>query len=116
MYDLEVGTPGDAVRALAVPFWLAGVIMVSTHAKGSKGPKILAYSCLSCSSLRHAALPKWLGWGSVLIGVVLLIGPIGWAAFIFATPIWTLIVSVLLYTRTTQPTTVAQPAATSTAA
>ena len=38
--------------------------------------------------LRYAVLPKWLGWFSILIGIVLLIGPIGWAAFIFATPIW----------------------------
>jgi hypothetical protein len=51
-------------------------------------------------ALRYAALPKWLGWFSVLIGIVLLIGPIGWAAFIFATPIWILIVSVWLYMRT----------------
>jgi hypothetical protein len=38
---------------------------------------------------------------------VLLIGPIGWAAFIFATPIWTLIVSLTLWRKTeraTQPT------------
>lgn len=50
-------------------------------------------------ALRHGALPKWLGWFSLLIGIVLLIGPIGWAAMIFAVPIWVLIVSVLLYTR-----------------
>jgi hypothetical protein len=51
------------------------------------------------AALRHGALPKWLGWLSALIGVVLLIGPIGWAAFIFATPIWTLIVSFTLWRR-----------------
>ena len=51
-------------------------------------------------ALRYAALPKWLGWFSVLIGIVLLIGPIGWAAFIFATPIWILVVSVWLFMRT----------------
>ena len=28
--------------ALAVPFWVAGVIIISTQATGSKGPKILA--------------------------------------------------------------------------
>jgi hypothetical protein len=61
-------------------------------------------------ALRHAALPKWLGWLSVLIGVVLLIGPIGWAALIFATPVWTLIVSILLYRRTEQPATTGEPA------
>ena len=51
-------------------------------------------------ALRYAALPKWIGWFSVLIGIVLLIGPIGWAAFIFATPIWVLVVSIWLYMRT----------------
>jgi len=61
-------------------------------------------------ALRHAALPKWLAWLSVLIGVVLLIGPIGWAALIFATPIWTLIVSILLWRRAEQPRTAGEPA------
>jgi hypothetical protein len=51
-------------------------------------------------ALRHGALPKWLGWFSSLIGIVLLIGPIGWAALIFATPIWVLVVSIWLYSRT----------------
>jgi hypothetical protein len=51
-------------------------------------------------ALRFGALPKWLGWLSILVGIVLLIGPIGWAALIFATPIWVLIVSIWLYLRT----------------
>jgi hypothetical protein len=186
---------------LAVPFWVAGVIFVSTKAKGSKGPEILAsyqqhsdgilvgallwsigvllfiwflvslrshllaaeggdgrlanlayggglvasaiallipavdevgalnkddidasgasvlhhfsdaffvateyalpilFFATAIVALRYAALPKWVGWLSALVGVVLLIGPIGWAALIFATPIWTLIVSILLWRR-----------------
>jgi hypothetical protein len=198
--------------ALAVPFWIVGVILISTQAKGSDGPKILAsynnhhngilfgglvwslgvllfiwflgslrshyvlaeggtgrlaslawgggliaatfgllipsadevgaldrdhidasgaavlhhlsdaffigaeyalpifFFASAMLSLRHATLPKWLGWVSVLIGIVLLIGPIGWAALIFATPIWTLIVSILLYTRAEQPARIGQPA------
>jgi len=186
---------------LAVPFWVAGVIFVSTKAKGSKGPEILAsyqqhsdgilvgallwsigvllfiwflgslrshllaaeggdgrlanlayggglvasaiallipavdevgalnkhdinasgasvlhhfsdaffiateyalpilFFATAIVALRYAALPKWLGWLSALVGIVLLIGPIGWAALIFATPIWTLIVSILLWRR-----------------
>jgi hypothetical protein len=60
-------------------------------------------------ALRYAALPRWLGWLSLLIGIVLLIGPIGWAALIFATPIWTLIVSIWLYVKTQQPTTTPEP-------
>jgi hypothetical protein len=198
--------------ALAVPFWLAGVILISTKAKGSEGPKILAsyqhhsdgillagflwslgvllfiwflaslrshylaaeggtgritsiawgggliastialliptadevgalnkdkfdasgaavlhhfsdaffvaaeytlpilFFSSAIMALRYAALPKWLGWLSALIGIVLLIGPIGWAAFIFATPIWTLIVSIWLWRRTEQPSTAPEPA------
>lgn len=198
--------------ALAVPFWIAAVILISTKAEGSKGPKILAsfhqhsdgillagllwsigvllfiwflgslrshylaaerepgritalaygggiaasviamlipvgdevgalnkddidasgaavlhhfsdaffvaaeytlpilFFASAIMSLRYGALPKWLGWLSVVIGIVLLIGPIGWAAFIFATPIWTLIVSIWLYTRTEQPSTTPEPA------
>jgi hypothetical protein len=61
-------------------------------------------------ALRYAALPRWLGWVSALIGVVLLIGPIGWAAFIFATPIWTLIVSVLLWRSSERPAPLGEPA------
>jgi len=41
---------------------------------------------------------------------VLLIGPIGWAALIFATPIWTLIVSIWLYTKTTESAATVTPA------
>jgi hypothetical protein len=61
-------------------------------------------------AFRHGALPKWVGWLSVLIGVVLLIGPIGWAAFIFATPIWVLIVSILVWRAAERPATLGEPA------
>ena len=61
-------------------------------------------------ALRYGALPKWLGWFSVLIGIVLLIGPIGWAALIFATPIWILIVSFLLWRAADRPASAAAPA------
>jgi hypothetical protein len=55
-------------------------------------------------TLRYATFPRWLGWLSVLIGIVLLIGPIGWATLIFAFPIWVLIVSVLLWRWAESPT------------
>lgn len=60
-------------------------------------------------ALRFGALPKWLGWLSILIGIVLLIGPIGWASLIFATPIWVLIVSIWLYVRTPVAATATDP-------
>jgi hypothetical protein len=41
-------------------------------------------------AFRTAVLPKWWAAFSVLIAVVLVIGPIGWAALIFGTPVWLL--------------------------
>ena len=46
--------------------------------------------------LRTKVFPAWVAWLSLLIAVVLWIGPIGWAALIFAFPIWVLIVSTYL--------------------
>ena len=41
-------------------------------------------------AFRTAVLPKWWAAFSILIAIVLLIGPIGWAALIFGTPVWLL--------------------------
>jgi hypothetical protein len=41
-------------------------------------------------ALRTGVLPKWWAVFSILIAVVLLVGPIGWAALIFGTPVWLL--------------------------
>jgi len=41
-------------------------------------------------ALRTRALPAWWAVFSILIGIVLVIGPIGWAALIFGTPLWLL--------------------------
>jgi hypothetical protein len=58
-------------------------------------------------ALRYGALPKWLAWIQFLIALVLLTGFIGWAALIFAFPLWVLLVSYLLWrpapARTTAP-------------
>ena len=49
--------------------------------------------------VRWRILPVWLAWLSLLIAVLLLIPPIGWAALIFGIPLWTLITSTMLYLR-----------------
>ena len=46
------------------------------------------------SIVRHAALPKWLGWAAILFAVISLT-PIGFAGFIGGA-VWILVVSVLL--------------------
>jgi hypothetical protein len=48
-------------------------------------------------AMRTGTFPKWLAWVSLLVALVLLIAPIGWAALVFAFPIWVLIVAGLLW-------------------
>lgn len=50
-------------------------------------------------SLQKRVLPVWLGCLSLVIALVLLIVPIGWLAVIFLFPLWTLVVSWLLFAR-----------------
>jgi hypothetical protein len=49
--------------------------------------------------LRTRTLPTWLAWLSLLLALVLIIIPIGWAGVVWGYPLWTLITSVLLYRR-----------------
>jgi hypothetical protein len=53
--------------------------------------------------LRTGVLPRWLAWASLVLGLILLIGPIGWLGLIFAFPLWVVVVSVLLWTGTEAP-------------
>jgi hypothetical protein len=52
--------------------------------------------------VRSVSLPRWLGWAAVLFGVVS-VTPIGWITLVFALPIWSLIVSVLMVVRQSAP-------------
>jgi hypothetical protein len=57
------------------------------------------------ASIRARALPVWFGWVSVLLAVVALIPPIGWAVVIWAFPLWILILAALLWRKPAAPTT-----------
>jgi len=63
--------------------------------------------------LRGAALPKWLGWVAIVLGVVALIPPTGFFALL-GFVIWSIVASILMYLRTGAPTdtglTSSQPA------
>lgn len=60
-------------------------------------------------ALRTGVLPRWLGWITLLIALVLLIGPIGWAALIFAFPLWIIVVSFLLWRGPSRATATTAP-------
>lgn len=51
------------------------------------------------AALATRVLPAWLAWAGVVVAVVLLIPPIGWAALIVGFPLWVLVTSVLLLRR-----------------
>ena len=60
---------------------------------------ILFYVGIAVVAFRTAVLPKWWAAFSILIAIVLLIGPIGWAALIFGTPVWLLGTGLIVGTR-----------------
>lgn len=49
--------------------------------------------------LRTRFLPVWLGWASLVLALWMLIPPIGWAGLLLGFPLWTVLVSVLLWMR-----------------
>jgi hypothetical protein len=61
-------------------------------------------------SIRHGAFPKWLAWLSVLIALGMLTGIIGWAFLLAGLPIWTLLVSILLWRGAERAQPMGQPA------
>lgn len=53
--------------------------------------------------LRYGPLPRWLAWFSLALALVLVIIPIGWLGVIVGLPLWTLLVSVLLFRPAGEP-------------
>ncbi|HEY3715668.1 MAG TPA: hypothetical protein VGL39_14175 [Jatrophihabitantaceae bacterium] len=62
------------------------------------------YLATGLGSLRTGALPKWLAIVTIVLGVLSLTGPTGIAVF-FATPVWLIVTSILLYRRQEAPAT-----------
>ena len=53
-------------------------------------------------TLRFRALPAWLGWASLVLAVIGLIGPISWVLLLLF-PLWVLATSIVLYQRQSVP-------------
>jgi hypothetical protein len=63
-------------------------------------PMFLAVGLLT---LRTPVFPRWLGWVSLLIALILVIIPIGWAGVVFLFPLWTIVTSVILFIKPMPP-------------
>lgn len=59
--------------------------------------------------IRTRVLPVWLGWASLVVALWLLIPPIGWAGLLLGVPLWTILVSVLLWMRPAGEPVAARP-------
>ena len=57
---------------------------------------VLLFAGAAVLAFRTKVLPTWWAALMVLVAVVLVIGPIGWAGLIFGLPVWTLGTSVML--------------------
>jgi hypothetical protein len=51
------------------------------------------------ASLRYRALPRWFGWYSLVVALIVAIIPIGWLGVFVGLPLWVLLAAVLLYRR-----------------
>jgi hypothetical protein len=88
--DKELVTPDTAIV-----FWrLAHGVFVAAELALA-----VFLGALSILALRRLVLPRWLGWFGLVVTILLLIPPIGWAALLFLLPVWLILASVVLWRR-----------------
>jgi hypothetical protein len=76
--DISAATAGT-LHSLGTAFFVAGELSA-----------IVLLVAVAVLAFRTRVLPKWWAIFSVLLAIVLVIGPIGWAALIFGLPLWTI--------------------------
>lgn len=88
----------EAIRVIGDVFFLGGEMSAAV---------LLAAS--GVHALRTGALPRWLAWISLVVALALIILPIGWAALLFAFPLWVLLLSYLLWRGSADTTAAGAP-------
>ena len=66
------------------------------------GAELTAALLLAATGLlfiQTRVLPAWLGWASLVLALIMLVPPIGWAGLLLGLPLWTVLVGVLLWMR-----------------
>lgn len=73
---------------------------------------ILLTLATGLATLQFRALPRWFAWFSIALALILAVPPIGWLGVLVGLPLWTLIVSVLLWrSQPGEPAVAGPPAA-----
>jgi hypothetical protein len=57
------------------------------------------------AGLRTRAIPVWLAWASLVLGIAAFVPWVGWAVFIWGLPLWVLIASIWMFMRPVEPVT-----------
>ncbi len=78
----------DTLSALGDGFFIAAEVAA-----------IVLVAATAVAVLRTGVLPRWVAWVSLLLAVWLVIGPIGWLGLLFGVPVWTVLISVLLWSK-----------------
>lgn len=78
---------------------------------GTEFALIVLFAAVAAVAFQTRLFPRWWAALLVLVAVVLVIGPIGWAAVIFATPIWTLVTAWMLMRSNSRRVEIASAAA-----
>jgi hypothetical protein len=85
--DQDLSAPvAEAVRVVGNAFFIGAEIALAVLLIATAGVVF-----------RTRVLPVWIAWISVIIGIALIVLPIGWAVLLFGFPIWVLIVTYLLW-------------------
>lgn len=84
----------------AAHYHLSGAAQTLTALSGDLWiPVVTGLSVLTLGTgvavLRTGGLPRWLGWASIVLGVLSLSGPAGAVAFLLA-PVWALVVGIAI--------------------
>jgi len=110
-------TAGSAVYAsgvLLLALFTIGLVDAAKHSMGAVAqtlnvlssddwvPVVAGISMTALAvglvALRTRALPRWLGWASIVLGIMAIAGPVGGIAFLLF-PVWNLALGVVLLRR-----------------
>ena len=84
---------------LTAPSAKALILMDDVFFYGAEFASAVFFLAAALSIFRFRALPAWLGWLAVVLGVLAVIPPVGWAVLALGLPVWTLVASWLVFAK-----------------